>query len=252
VLARATLRSPFGAVLIALALLIGLPAVADAKPAKAKATTTLADEQPDFDGDGIPDAIDNCLSYWNADQADGDNDGIGDACDEAPPPDQDGDGAPDDTDNCLTYFNPEQGDIDGDGLGDSCDENPYGPNGPPGGGGDSDGDGYTDVTDNCPSAFNPAQEDIDNDGTGDACDPFDDRDADQDGVLDTQDNCPTVANSDQGDVDQDGIGTACDTRERPRSAADCNKTGWKAFNGRYTFRNQGECLKQVPKPKSSR
>src|SRR5204863_7218647 len=35
----------------------------------------------DSDGDGIPDAHDNCDSVANADQADRDNDGHGDACD---------------------------------------------------------------------------------------------------------------------------------------------------------------------------
>ena len=36
--------------------------------------------QPDFDGDGIADAIDNCLITSNSDQADIDGDGVGDAC----------------------------------------------------------------------------------------------------------------------------------------------------------------------------
>jgi hypothetical protein len=35
----------------------------------------------DADGDGIPDASDNCPAVANPDQADGDFDGIGDACD---------------------------------------------------------------------------------------------------------------------------------------------------------------------------
>ena len=39
---------------------------------------------PDADGDGVPDATDNCPTTPNPDQADTDGDGIGDACD-APP-----------------------------------------------------------------------------------------------------------------------------------------------------------------------
>ena len=43
---------------------------------------------PDEDGDGVPDANDNCGSVANPDQADSDGDGIGDACDttDATPP----------------------------------------------------------------------------------------------------------------------------------------------------------------------
>lgn len=52
---------------------------------------------PDRDGDGIPDATDNCPDTPNPDQADTDGDGIGDACDSdsgggggtIPPPDTD-------------------------------------------------------------------------------------------------------------------------------------------------------------------
>ena len=42
-------------------------------------------------------------------------------------PDQDGDGVPDAQDNCPTVANPEQQDSDGDGIGDACDPDPTTP-----------------------------------------------------------------------------------------------------------------------------
>jgi len=39
---------------------------------------------PDTDGDGIPDARDNCPGVPNPDQADADHDGVGDVCDPCP------------------------------------------------------------------------------------------------------------------------------------------------------------------------
>ncbi|MBM4352776.1 MAG: hypothetical protein FJ109_03120 [Deltaproteobacteria bacterium] len=50
----------------------------------------------DDDGDGVPDALDNCPMVPNKDQANKDGDGAGDACDE----DADGDGTPD-TGDCA-------------------------------------------------------------------------------------------------------------------------------------------------------
>ena len=118
---------------------------------------------PDGDGDGIPDASDNCPSVANPSQTDTDGDGQGDACDSSPNgPDSDGDGIPDATDNCPNVSNPAQIDSDGDGQGDACDATPNGP--------DGDGDGVPDDTDNCPTVGNPSQTDTDGDGVGDACD----------------------------------------------------------------------------------
>jgi cysteine-rich repeat protein len=45
---------------------------------------TIEAQVPDSDGDGIPDAIDNCPTVYNPDQLDSDGDGIGDACEAAP------------------------------------------------------------------------------------------------------------------------------------------------------------------------
>ncbi len=89
----------------------------------------------DADGDGVPDASDNCPAVANAVQADVDGDGLGDACDPVdnrpvppitPPlpgaPDRDRDGAPDATDNCPDDPNFDQRDVDGDRIGDACDK----------------------------------------------------------------------------------------------------------------------------------
>jgi thrombospondin type 3 repeat protein/beta-propeller repeat-containing protein len=76
----------------------------------------------DADGDGVPDASDNCPTVFNPDQANNDGDALGDVCD----PDDDNDGVLDGADNCQFVANPNQRDTDGDGQGDACD-----PPGPP-------------------------------------------------------------------------------------------------------------------------
>jgi hypothetical protein len=70
-------------------------------------------------------------------------------------------------------------------------------------------------------------------------------DADSDGVPDASDNCVNVANPGQDDADRDGVGAACDTKEVPTSKDDCKNNGWKAFNGIYTFKSQGDCVSNV-------
>jgi hypothetical protein len=67
-------------------------------------SAVIYDPTQDEDGDGFPDAIDNCPADHNPDQADADGDGVGDACD-----------------NCPFNYNPDQADSDGSGIGDRCD-----------------------------------------------------------------------------------------------------------------------------------
>ena len=97
----------------------------------------------DGDGDGVPDACDNCPSDPNANQEDGDLDGVGNACDVCgaerfddadndgqcasidfcpldPLNDADGDGVCGDVDNCSSVPNADQLDANGDGIGDAC------------------------------------------------------------------------------------------------------------------------------------
>jgi uncharacterized repeat protein (TIGR01451 family) len=142
----------------------------------------------DMDGDGVPNGTDNCNGAVNPGQEDFNADGVGDACD-----DTDGDGVVDGSDNCIFVINPTQANADGDSLGDACDS-------------DRDGDTKPNVVDNCPDVANPLQEDFNNDGSGDACD-----DTDGDSVLDATDNCVTTPNTGQEDLDLDGEGDACDT-----------------------------------------
>ena len=104
----------------------------------------------DIDGDGIADAVDNCIRRANPTQADGDLDGVGDACDV-----------------CATIPGTSQIDTDRDRIGDDCDNCPTVKNGRQG---DRDGDGVGNLCDNCPFVANPNQEDCDNNGIGDACD----------------------------------------------------------------------------------
>ncbi len=164
----------------------------------------------DTDGDGIPDATDNCPAAPNPDQADGDMDGEGDACDG----DTDGDGVPPESDNCPDVANADQLDGDRDMQGDACDMDPDGDGvdeatelmrGTNPRAADTDGDGQLDGADTCATVADRIGLDRDGDTVGDACDADDDAD----NTPDWRDNCPGTANPDQADADADGAGDAC-------------------------------------------
>ncbi len=73
--------------------------------------------QADFDSDGVGDACDPCPLDPDTTQ-----------CSQADPNDSDGDGEPNATDNCPNVPNADQADGDNDGRGDACDDCPTVPN----------------------------------------------------------------------------------------------------------------------------
>jgi hypothetical protein len=154
---------------------------------------------PDTDGDGVPDASDNCPLVSNANQLNTDGDAQGDACDT----DDDNDGLADGSDNCPLVSNASQLNTDGDALGDVCDP-------------DDDNDGVVDGSDNCPLISNANQLNTDGDALGDVCDPDDDGD----GVADGSDNCPLVSNANQLNTDGDALGDVCDPDDDNDGVAD--------------------------------
>ena len=142
----------------------------------------------DYDGDGIPDVLDDCPTTYNPAGCKVGDPGcelIGTFC----------------TDPTLTPIDcgskdPTTGQCDSDrnGIGDQCQILgsacvPLSPSPI-----DTDGDGVFDYN---PGAFNFLAPGI--------------IDFDKDGVQDNIDNCPTVANADQKDANNNGVGDACET-----------------------------------------
>ena len=170
------------------------------------------DRSRDSDGDGIPDALDQCAGTpagvkVGADGCplDADGDGVPDSLDRCPgtapgvsvgadgcPLDADGDGVPDDRDQCpgtprgvAVGANGCPLDSDGDGVPDGLDRCP---NTPPGAAVDSsgcptldsDGDGVPDHLDRCPNTAPGTRV------SSSGC-PYD---SDGDGIPDERDDCP--------------------------------------------------------------
>jgi hypothetical protein len=84
-------------------------AVDDAAPSDGRRVDAITGEggPGDQDGDGVPDAVDNCPTVYNPDQRNWDGDPFGDACDHCP--------------HLADAIDP---DGDGDGVGDACDPRP--------------------------------------------------------------------------------------------------------------------------------
>lgn len=191
----------------------------------------LPPEPFDADGDGLPDADDDCPDEPGSALAKG--------C-----PDTDKDGVPNGVDDCPTEKGPASNngcpapdDRDADGITDEDDQCPDVPgtlakNGCPDVdlSIDSDGDGVTNDKDQCPDIPGPIVllgcPDSDGDGVSDKNDKCPDevglparsgcppKDSDKDGILDEDDACPNVAGPARTDGcpdrDKDGVGDGVD------------------------------------------
>ncbi|MBK9072693.1 MAG: hypothetical protein IPL79_17085 [Myxococcales bacterium] len=135
-----------------------------------------APDTGDRDGDGVPNAIDKCVSL--AEDFDGFKDSDG-----CPDPDNDGDLKLDGTDKCPTDAEDSDGYQDEDGCPDP----------------DNDGDGIMDRDDQCVDE----KEDGKVPHTKDGC-PFDKRDTDSDMLPDYLDACPDQEEDMDGFEDADG------------------------------------------------
>ena len=119
---------------------------------------SAAGDDGDLDGDGEPNASDNCQGVANPGQEDSNGNGVGDACEgsEANTDDDlDNDGVSNDEDLCPNTASGAT--VDADGCSDAQKV------------ADKDGDGINDSVDNCPMTPNADQADSDGNGVGDAC-----------------------------------------------------------------------------------
>jgi len=163
----------------------------------------LIEENPDLDGDGIPDESDQCVESTVAFVSSSSNDIDGDGChDISEDTDDDGDGRPDTSDRCSRGLigwdsTDTELDHDSDGCQDVSEDD------------DDDDDTILDPFDNCPLGApgwqSTGASDYDRDGCRDLDDDLDD---DNDGTPDTLDSCPNGVigwiQSNETDYDMDG------------------------------------------------
>ena len=161
------------------------------------------EENPDLDGDGVPDENDRCPDSSVAFTSGPANDIDGDGChDISEDTDDDDDGRPDSSDRCARGLIGWDSlnislDHDSDGCHDASEDD------------DDDGDTITDPFDNCPLGLpgwqSTGASDYDRDGCDDSTDDLDD---DNDGTLDTSDLCPNGVigwiQTSENDYDMDG------------------------------------------------
>jgi hypothetical protein len=163
----------------------------------------FTEENPDIDGDGIPDDADRCMesnvAFTSGPNTDIDGDGCHDISEDT---DDDDDGRPDTSDRCSRgligwdSFNTSL-DHDSDGCVDASEDD------------DDDDDTITDPFDNCPLGMpgwqSTGASDYDRDGCRDTDDDLDD---DNDGTPDTIDSCPHGVigwtQTTENDYDMDG------------------------------------------------
>ena len=198
----------------------------------------LVDENPDGDGDGVPDASDGCVESSVVFDSNPSTDMDGDGChDLSEDSDDDADGRQDGADLCarglIGWDSTEVSlDHDGDGCQDASEDD------------DDDGDTILDVQDNCPLGPIPWQSTGASDYDRDGCrDDTEDLDDDEDGVLDVADGCATgvigwtpsaeydydgdgCRDSDEdGDDDNDGVADFDDSCNRTLLGASVNMYG---------------------------
>ena len=163
----------------------------------------FSEENPDLDGDGIPDEFDRCPESSVSFESNTNNDIDGDGCyDISEDTDDDDDGRPDSSDRCgrgMIGWDSTNStlDYDADGCHDASEDD------------DDDDDTILDVSDNCPLSqpgwFSTGASDYDRDGCHDLNNDDDD---DGDGALDVLDECPRgVVNwerTNETDYDMDG------------------------------------------------